>query len=219
MKKLLFLVCIVFSLTSCFEIIEEVSLLENGEGDFKITLNLSKSKGQVENLLSLDEIDGKHVPSKLEIGNAIDLVAKELEEIPGIDRVESKQDFQNYILTLGYHFKDVETLNSSIQTIIEHHAHNRPDLSKTNFYRKEGNTFVRDDEFDFGVLMNNFSNETKVLETSTYTCIFRFPKTIKAQSNSGAKTSKSKKASMHRMKAAHLLRDHTIIENKISSDD
>lgn len=219
MKKLFFLVCIVLGLTSCFEVIEEVSLLDNGEGDFKVTLNLSKSKGQVETLLSLDTINGKHIPNKAEISHAIDQIAKELEAIPGIDHVESKKDFENFILSLGYHFQDVATLNKSIQSIIEHHAHNHPNLSKTNFYKQVGNTFIRSDEFNFSVLMKNFSSDTKVLETSTYTCIYRFPKTIHAQSNPNAKTSKSKKASMHKIRAAQLIKNHTLIENKITCDD
>lgn len=215
MLKYLIILISPLILTGCFEVIEEVNLNEDNSGEFKVTLNLSKSKGQVKSLLSIDTIKGKRIPSIAEIEKAIDDLAKDLEAYPGISNVKTKKNFEDFILSINYTFNTVETLNKSIQYIIEKHTHNRPNLSKTNFYKLEGDTFTRSDEFDFGILMTNFSSDTKVLETSTYTCIYRFPNSIASQSNTDAKTSKSGKASMHKMRAAQLIRHPNLIKNNI----
>ena len=68
---------ILITLSSCIEIIDDISFNEDGSGTFKYNINLSSSKVKINSALALDSIDGKKVPSRLEIeakiGDVIDL--------------------------------------------------------------------------------------------------------------------------------------------------
>lgn len=206
-----------FSLTSCFEVIEEVSLNNTGGGVFKITLNLSKSKGEVKKLLALDTLRGARVPSIKEISHEIDLIVNDLQQIKGITKVTSNKDFEECILSIEYQFVDVFTLNNSIRQIVKSRVHqDEVNIDQLVFYTYQDNTFERDSSFDFKIIMKNLASDIKILETSTYTSIYRFPTPVVSSENNEAKVSKSGKAVLNKISAARLIRKHTLIHNKIT---
>lgn len=205
------------SLTSCFEVIEEVSLNETGGGVFKLTLNLSKSKGEVKKLLALDTLRGAHVPSIEEISHEIDLIVRDLKQIKGVTNVVSNKNFEEFILSIEYQFVDVSTLNHSIREIIKKRAiQEEVDIDQLVFFTYTNNTFERDSSFDFKIIMKNLDADITILETSTYTSIYRFPAPVIASENGRAKVSKSGKAVLNKVSAARLIRKHTLIHNKIT---
>ena len=208
-------IIIIFIFSSCFEIVEEVNLDEAGGGDFKLTVNLSKSKGQVKNLLALDTLRGRNVPSIEEIGIEIDKIVRELEEVEGVSEVSSVKNFDDFILSISYHFNDINTLNRSIQYVVENHTNNRPDLTQITFYNYQDNVFERKVDFDYSIIMKNFRSDLKILETSTYTSIYRFKVPVDYVSNSSTKVSKSGKAVMNKVRASQLIKDQSLIKNKI----
>lgn len=65
-KLLSFIVLIPF-LSSCFEVIEEIALKNDGTGDVVLTINLSQSKTKVASVMLLDSVQGYKVPSKQKI--------------------------------------------------------------------------------------------------------------------------------------------------------
>jgi hypothetical protein len=58
---------LIFTLTSCVEIIDDIKLNLDGSGVFKYTINLSQSKTSVTSILALDSLDGKKVMKLPEI--------------------------------------------------------------------------------------------------------------------------------------------------------
>ena len=61
------LLVILFSFNSCIEIIDDISIKNDGSGTLKYTVNLSSSKIKINSILALDSLEGKKVPSLSEI--------------------------------------------------------------------------------------------------------------------------------------------------------
>ena len=57
---------------SCFEIIEEVNLNNDGSGSFNFTINMSQSKLNINAMLLLDSVNGRRVPKIADIKKALD---------------------------------------------------------------------------------------------------------------------------------------------------
>ena len=53
-----------FSFTSCFEIVEEVTLKKDGSGEMSFSINLSQSKTKLNSIMLMDSINGYKVPKK-----------------------------------------------------------------------------------------------------------------------------------------------------------
>ena len=52
--KTIFSLLLLFSFTSCFEIVEDISFKKDGSGVLKLILNLSQSKNEINTLMKLD---------------------------------------------------------------------------------------------------------------------------------------------------------------------
>ena len=109
-KLLLFIVLIPF-LSSCFEVIEEIAMKNDGTGDVVLTINLSQSKTKVASVMLLDSVQGYKVPSKQKIQQELNEAVAYLRKSEGISNVKSTSDFNNYIATISFSFKDVSWLN------------------------------------------------------------------------------------------------------------
>ena len=135
-------------------------------------------------LLALDTLRGTRVPSIAEISHEIDLVVKDLEQIKGITQVVSSKNFEELILSIEYQFVDVLTLNNSIREILKKRTvEGDVDIDHMVFYTYRNKTFERDSSFDFKIIMKNLDSDIKILETSTYTSIYRFPTPVIASEN------------------------------------
>src|SRR5690606_16584196 len=85
----LLVICSVWMLTGCFDVVEEVDLNSDGSGKIKATVNLSKSKTKVASLMKLDKVDGIKIPSKTEIQKEADAIVRLLKQTSGISDVQS----------------------------------------------------------------------------------------------------------------------------------
>ena len=74
-KLFLFCLSLILLLSSCIELIDDLTIHNDGSGTFKYTMNLSSSKIKVNSILALDSINGKKVLSKAEIKSKINLFA------------------------------------------------------------------------------------------------------------------------------------------------
>ena len=100
MRHFFLLGLLIFSLNSCIEILDDISFNTHGSGDFKYTINLSSSKLKINSILALDSLDGKKVPSKLEIENKIGELIKILNCQEGISDVIISEDYEHYIFKI-----------------------------------------------------------------------------------------------------------------------
>ena len=60
--SLLFVFCLLV-FQSCIEIMDELTIHDDGSGTLKYAINLSSSRVKVNSILALDSLDGKKVPS------------------------------------------------------------------------------------------------------------------------------------------------------------
>jgi hypothetical protein len=205
---------LVFFLTSCVEIIDDLQINLDGSGTFKYTLNLSQSKLKAKALLSLDSLDGMKMLKETDIKNNIILVRKQLKEQEGIKNVVITEDYDNYIFKLQFDFNNVETLETALKSVVKNFYNTGDkDYDWVSYDNKTLNKSIPSLYSDF---INNYNqNELEKLKTGTYTSITRFQSKIKSFTNEKSLKSKSGMASMIKVTPYDLLYNQNLIVNKI----
>ena len=87
MRYLIILLPLLF-LTSCIDIIDDLTLHNDGSGTLKYSINLSASKVKVNSILALDSFNNQKVPSIEEIKKTIREFQVLLANEPGISNVK-----------------------------------------------------------------------------------------------------------------------------------
>ncbi|ERJ57573.1 hypothetical protein M472_02215 [Sphingobacterium paucimobilis HER1398] len=207
-----------FSLTSCFDVVEDVSLKSNGSGSIKATVNLSKSKVKVASLMKLDKVDGMKVPSKGEIQNEVNDVVKLLRQTPGISNVQHSLDFNNFIGTLSCDFTNVTALNTFTKTLSTHFKAKVSSYSSYSYDAKTkifARTSAYSDEAKKGLAKLKPENQ-KSFSDAFFTSIYRFEDNVLKQDNKMGKVSDNKKAVMMRVGVLDLVNGKVSLSNQIS---
>lgn len=216
-RNFLLLLLLLF-LSSCFQIIEEINLTDNGSGTVNLTLNLSASKAKVSSIMLMDSIQGYKVPTKQTIQKELEEVAVYLKNSPGITNVQKKVDFENYIVNVSFAFKNIANINNVNQNVLKKlkiKAINNSSYS----YDIKNRVFVRNYEHTREAVTqyNKLKQEVKnVFKEASYTSIYRFDNLILSSNNPLAKVSKSKKAVMINTGILGLINGQTDISNRIT---
>jgi len=214
---ILLLFILPFVCSSCFEIIEEISLNPDGSGNMTITVNLSQSRTKIASIMLMDSINGYKVPGKQTIQNEVNQVAARLRKTAGISNVKTTTDFNNYIGTISFNFKDVSHVNNITRSILEENKIKASNVS-TYSYNKASGTFARDYKY-YSTAKTEYNKLKKedrdVFTSATYTSIYRFPAAIARHSNTLAKVSKSQKAIMQKCSILDLINGRTSLSNQI----
>lgn len=220
MKKLLiglllFVAC--FSLSSCFDIVEEIDMKANGSGTIKGTLNLSKSKTKAASLMKLDKIDGFKIPSESEIRKEVNTMVNLLKNTKGISNVNYRLDFNNYIASISCDFQNVQALNAYTKTLGTHFK-SRFNENTSYAYDTKTKTFVRsykhsaEAKKEFSKLQ---TENRKSFDQAFYTSIYRFDRSVAKQASSVAKVSPNKKAVMLKTSIPSLISGQVNLANSI----
>lgn len=217
LKLISFIFLILFSLSSCIEIIDDLSLKSDGSGTFKYSVNLSSSKIKVNSILALDSIDGKRVPSIDEIKQKIDQFKKTLDAQSGISNVKIEENYTDFIFKFQCDFTSVLALQDGLKQsiVIMSKEKSLPQLDQ-NWLIWDGNKLVRSIPEITGKKINEI-NETDIelLKKGSYTSITRFDKAVEKFENKAAQLSKSKMAVMVKIDTYRLKEDQNILENTI----
>lgn len=216
-RLFILLFCIPLLCSSCFEIIEEITLRADGSGDMVITVNLSQSKTKVASILLMDSVNGYKVPDRKTIQREINEAVANLKKMPGISNVKSTTDFNNYIASISFSFKDVANVNNISKNILEAQKIKTTNIS-TYTFNKATSTFARDYKYYASAKSeyNKLKKEDKeVFKTASYTSIYRFPAPVAKQSNTLAKLSKSQKAVMLKCSVLDLINGKVSVSNQI----
>jgi len=194
LKKLMLLLPLLL-LTSCFDLLDKVSVKADGSGEYTIILNASKSKTRLASISKMETINGKKVPKKAEIENKVNEAAKIFRATSGISNVKTSLDFANYIIKLSCNFKKIENINAGLQQLkarnligkmvpTQIYSHNP---GKKLFSKNKVNTFKND--YD---KMSKADKE--IFNDARYTSVMQFENTIKSQSNTSYLLSPNRKA-------------------------
>lgn len=203
MKRVLLslLVIPLFTLTACFEIVEQVSLKEDGSGEMTWILNLSQSKDNIRGLLAQDSIMGKKVPQVEDIEMQMTAAESHLRSMDGISQVNVGKDFNNYVFKLSFNFSSVAKMDRAmVETIrLMSKKEQGKNIPFGNFVY-DGKSFARKIVYDYDSDMAKVNGEARdILSKASFTAIYRFDKLVSKSSNPQAKISPSKKAVMLKM--------------------
>lgn len=215
--KLLLFIFLIPTLSSCFEVVEEINLRNDGTGDVILTINLSQSKTKVASVMLLDSVQGYKVPSKQKIQKELAEAVAYLKKSEGISNVKSSSDFTNYIATISFTFKDVSNINNITRNILAKQKIKATNTSSYSF-NKATKTFSRKyqpvttakSEF------NKLKNQDKaVFNGAMYTSIYRFESPVTNVTNLASNLSKTKKAVMLKSSITNLINGKVNVSNQI----
>jgi hypothetical protein len=215
--KLLLFIVLVPILSSCFEVIEDISMKNDGTGEVTLTINLSQSKTKVASVMLLDSVQGYKVPSKQKIQQELNEAVAYLRKSEGISNVKSTSDFNNYIATISFSFKDVSNINNITKNILARRKIKAANTSSYT-YNKATKTFIRKYQA-IGNAKTEFNKlkakDKAVFNGATYTSIYRFESVVTSSSNPASNVSKSKKAVMLKSSITDLINGKVNVSNTI----
>ncbi len=217
MKLFLSIFSFIFLLTSCVEIIDDVSINEDGSGTFKYSVNLSSSKVKINSILALDSLDGKKVPSIEDISAKLNRLVEELKTKEGISNVSFSKDYSNFIFKLSCDFTSIEKLQNAIKELAIKENNGREIKGMNHSWISyEGRKLVRSvPQITIDKARKINSDETKLLKEGKYTSITRFKTEIKKFENEKARMSKNKKAVMVQTNPYALIQNPQLLDNTI----
>lgn len=205
------------SLSSCFETVEEINLNNDGSGHMTLTFNGSQSKAKLASVMKLSSVNGHKVPTVAEIKNELAQTAARLRAIPGISNVKTNADFQNYILSVSFDFKDVSQINTAFGTMLT--AYKIPTYNAATYgYNKGTKTFTKTYQLNPATKKqyNDLKQEDKeVFKSAQYTSVYRFQSLVKTMANAKASVSASKKAVMLKTPILNIINSGASVNNTI----
>ncbi len=208
---------LILMLSGCFEIVEDITIHNNGTGTFFYTINLSQSKNRLDGIMQMDSTDGYRVPQRKEIDDNILKAKTTIEKSPGITNVATTSDWVNYIFSLKFDFNSINNLNLAVETVSQELAkdHKRIPEAADNF-AFTGKAFDRKSHYDAKTQSAKLTAKDKeILKDASYTCIFRFDQSVNTCSNKDTKISKSGKSVMIKLNMLQLALGQKSIINKI----
>ena len=99
-------ILLMFTLNSCFDVLEEINLNEDGSGEMTLTFNLSKSKTKISSLRLLDSVNGYKVPNEDDLEAFLDEAVSYLKKEDGISNIQKKSfghDHLSYFIIIHIH--------------------------------------------------------------------------------------------------------------------
>jgi hypothetical protein len=214
---LYFLFLSLFFLSSCIEIIDDISLNTDGSGTLKYTINLSESKVKINSVLALDSIDGRRVPSIDEIKSRVNRFKEVLSSKSGISNVSIEANYTDYFFRLTCDFASLSQLQAALSETIKQESEEK-NLTELDhkWLSMDGSRFVRSvPDFTLNRTKQLSAEDLEKLKEGSYTCISRFARVVERFDNSSAVLSKNKMAVMVKTNAYSLTQNPTLLENTI----
>ncbi|MBS1741809.1 MAG: hypothetical protein JST81_02135 [Bacteroidetes bacterium] len=217
MRKLLIpaLLLCMLSLQSCFDVIEQIVLKNDGTGSLQVVLNMSRSKTRLNSVMKMKTVNGHKVPSQQEIRKEAASLENDIKSVPGISNFAIAIDFENFIAKLNCDFKSLNNVNEGIYKIA---ATSKKQISReksfdfdpvSKLFSRLNKFFVKDDYEKLSAA------DKEIFATASYTSIFRFETTVDKVSNNASRISSDKKAVMLKLPALDIITNKQSIENKI----
>tara|TARA_B100000768_G_C11187560_1_gene335782 strand:- start:184 stop:858 length:675 start_codon:yes stop_codon:yes gene_type:complete len=218
MRNFILFIFLCFTLSSCIEILDDITFNPDGSGEFKYTINLSSSKLKINSILALDSLDGKKVPSKLEIQEKVSDLIGVLNCQEGIKGVTLEDNYDNYIFKVSLHFDNVESLLNAFKETMKASGNAAEEyVSNDNWVSWDGVTLIRQipdlSSFKFRLVKNE---DQELMRNGMYTSISRFDSTVEKIENPSAILAKNNKAVMLRSSLFDVFGNPSIMNNTIS---
>lgn len=207
---------LIFSLSSCFEVIEDVTINKDGSGTFKINANFSESSGKIKTCMLLDSMFGVAMPNQVMIEENFAKAISQLKNTAGITNIVTTQNFEDYLFSISYDFNNETTLNNSFLQIIQVFDKNgvlpyQPySFNSKSFSRNHKKSLTQQQEEKLKKMF------IEVLQSARYISVYRLPTKVTSTSNTSSKISKSKRVVINRMLVGDVLLQENSIKNTIT---
>jgi hypothetical protein len=224
-KGFLFLVVSLLTLlTSCVEIIDDLTLYLDGSGTLNYNINLSSSKVKINSLLALDSLDGKKVPSIPEIKSKVARIEQMLNEQEGISSAKIDADYSNFVFKLTCDFNSLDELQSAMKSVIINENKNKPIPELEYNWLTYNDTLLQRSVPELTIQKSREikDSDRNLLRNGVYTSITRFESEVDRFDNENARLSLNKKAVMIRTDPYSLTQNPSLLDNiiylKLSED-
>ena len=208
-----FFFILLFLLTSCVELIDEIQLNNDGSGKFKYVINLSQSRSNVSSMLLLDSINGKKNLKLPEIKQKINSFKLTLTKQEGISNVIVVENYTDYIIKFECNFENLDKLKKAFETSLQESNTTKKTENWVNFDKK---LFYRTTpEYAVSFLKDFYVNYGEKLKNGSYTSIVRFQNEIYSFSNELSLKSKSGMAIMTKVTPNELVENPYVLDNNI----
>ena len=216
-KNFIILFALILSLSSCIEIMDDLTIHADGSGTFRYNINLSSNKIKVNSILALDSLDGQKVPKIDDIKEKIQQFIKTLESQNGISNVKIEENYTDFIFKFSCDFTNVILLQEGIKITISSltKEKNVSELNH-NWITWDGTKLTRSiPTITLNKVKELKQSEIDQLKLGTYTSISRFDKTVEKFVNPSAILSKNRQAVMVKTDTYSLKENPSILENVI----
>jgi hypothetical protein len=189
----------------------------DGSGTLRYKVNLSASKVKVNSILALDSLDGKKIPSILDISAKVGEFAKILDAQPGISNVLIEENYTDFILKFSCDFTSIMSLQAGLANAVEAVSKDKlgPEADEI-WITWDGNKLKRSiPAFARAKVKGYKSNDLELLKQGTYTTITRFDRPIERYENALGTLSKNKQAVMIKASAYSIKENQDLLENTI----
>lgn len=210
-------VILFFGLTSCIEIIDDISFNSDGSGTFKYNINLSSSRVKINSILALDSLDGKKVPSLDDIKNKLNEIRDQIITQKGLSNVQFEANYTDFIFKISCDFDSFENLQKAVALIAksENKGEAIPELDE-NWLVFEKEKLVRSiPQITIKKTSQINKTDSELLRNGSYTSITRFEDEVKTFDNTSGLLSKNKKAVMLKTDPYSLTQNPRLLDNTI----
>ncbi len=217
MKTIYLFIALLFSLTSCLEIIDDLTIKNDGSGSLKYTINMSSNKIKINSILALDSLDGKKVPSIAEIKDKVEEFKNALAKKEGIKLVKVDQNFEQFIFKFQIDFNSLEELQAAIKMVVQEQFKDKTikELNE-NWLSWDGQKLVRYiPDFTLVKTKELKDDDYEATKKGTYTSITRFERGIEKAENTKTVISPNRLNSMLRSDVHSILQNPKSMQNTI----
>ena len=216
MKQIQYAILLILTFTqvSCFEIVEQINLKNDGSGTFKYTLNFNQSASHIKSILLLDEVEGYTVPTLYTIKTKFNTLGQKTTAVKGITEVKTESNFNDYIFTFSCHFDKIEQMNAVIDSLRKKTKLAQP--SNYYGYSKTNKVFTRTGDDLLKTYYDKLPDKQKaIFNGATFTSVCRFEGEIIKQTHPNTLVSANKKAILHKTDVISVIRNGKILNKKV----
>lgn len=206
-------------LTSCLDIVEEVTLNKDGSGKYQMSMDMSEMMQMMMTYMpdsikeTMDEKDMMDSLATMSNSQEMDSVVEVLEAIEGISNAENRME--GFVMIISYDFTNIESLNlASSQGAFTAKQGIKP-ASYTWKKGRFGRTYNTaelggDDETEEAMAMAKM-----MMQDATFTTVYNFPGKVKKFSNEDAQLENGKRTIRLTTSFGEILDDPALMSNEI----
>lgn len=210
-------IALMFGLSSCVDIFDELIMHDDGSGTYKYTINLSASKVKINSVLALDSIDGQRVPKLPEIKTRIAEYKEKLEAKEGISNVKVDANYDDFVFKFSCDFTNLTTLQNAVKELIKEQSKDKNDPMFTESWLSWDGTTLERSIPNFQSPIHRLKPEDQeALKNGKYISVTRFDSPILKSEHPQAQINPSKTAVMVKSSTHAVASNPDILKNTIT---